>query len=1572
MSTLSKRHRLLLATASIGYLIPCSYNIRTGMFASSHRNTFACVCNVLFFGCFVWYDFVMILKFYTTLPIVLVGILAIDVTVYNLLIFCIILNVLYNRVCIMQLLNSLFARDDWMLETAASVSLIPGSWQCPSTHSASSLVCLIVLVILYGLYNALFINDQSTVLMDMIILLRFCYMFLFLELYRVCVSIIKQRMKQLQVLFKQMENIDTAASIDQMVHLFLERFQRYYSLIESVNKCFSVPVTHILLLIVLERTVAAYDAYEHLREEKKNNSWEFYGLVYRQVWELTYIVLMVLLAITCNAASMQSDTVGNMSTYIRQNHFTLRIIESIYFLPVSYSQTAQRFVQKRTNLVSFSIGMLLASAFFYHDFFIQNVFFANLAPFAFAVVLLELLLYATIPFCVVLNNFYNRKRLTELLNILFADDSVLDSTNITRGSAYLLYIYVLSLLVVMFELCNLFALENITHKMLTTTFVLRFMGVIHFLYLFHLCVSMVGLRMEQLKMFFHRKQTEETEEIEFFIGLFIARFERYVVQIDEINRCFSLPIVIILALGMIELAYFAFECFHTFDTGAPDSEMYNGYADWALCQFWQAMYCHFLVLTVSSCERTWKKRYRLLFTAATVMYILPCSYNYRTFMFEQSWPNKAALVLNIVFHSACLWLDLYAIKISIGTMSIVMLGVIVIYLVICVLMLFVFVWNAFYSRSTFVHLFNALFAQDDLMLEWAVTRRRTDMANWQRRHSGNMGLLALLVVLNSVYNFMFAVNSTIFKLYFIILLRFCGMFLMVELYRACVIVINERMEQLWMLLVLTKTGTKVFVDHNVELFLERFQRYYELIECVDRCFAVPIIHSLLLIVLERTVAAYDLYDNYPLLNKMSAWEIFSILFRQIWQMIYLAIVFMIGITTCVRVNRNTFRIIASVYYLPVSYDTGENRFIEKRSNFVSLAIGLLLSIGFMYHDFFLVLAKYYNSMSAFTLAVFIVELAVFATVPICTVCNSFIHRKQIVQLLNVLFEDENVLDVGATCSCKGFKLMNRYVKLTCTVLTLLCVYDFLNIHNFLHVLLELTLVSRFLLMTQYLYLYYLCVSMVRLRMKQMKVLLLHRRHEHDFEQFLGLFMDRFGRYVALIEPISQCLSAPLLGMLLQAMIELAYSTYEWFRVLSTGQIVDGNYISVQHWISSQFGQLLYGNVLLLIVPFCELASNEHTRIFQISSLLYFTPCSYNEQLGLFEATRRNLAMCGVAFGVTIPFWVYDIRLMVSNFLSTYTTVFAAVGSIELLIYVSVVMCTMLNVFVKRKRITRLMNVLFRPDRILDRCSAPKMLKRYEDNRKLLAFSLLILIGFGIKFSFYKSVEIKILAMMIAGRFLAIWILIFVHRLHVRAIAQRMEQLRVLYASDELVQHLDYFLERYDRYAAQIAEVNDCYSLPVVLVFLLVMLQLIYLAEFWYSTIETGMVVPVTESFFYSLFGQLWQTLYGALGYYSISACSKTSEEVEETALCTRHFDDYRLQNTRAAKQIQKFLLKNLHQKKKFSACGFFDIDNTVIYMVFSSIVTYLVILIQFKQLETDLTQSPDAYNVTSNLTTVQP
>uniref|UniRef100_A0A182P334 Gustatory receptor n=1 Tax=Anopheles epiroticus TaxID=199890 RepID=A0A182P334_9DIPT len=396
-------------------------------------------------------------------------------------------------------------------------------------------------------------------------------------------------------------------------------------------------------------------------------------------------------------------------------------------------------------------------------------------------------------------------------------------------------------------------------------------------------------------------------------------------------------------------------------------------------------------------------------------------------------------------------------------------------------------------------------------------------------------------------------------------------------------------------------------------------------------------------------------------------------------------------SACVGQNRYIFKILSVVYFIPVSYDTTENRFVVRRSNCVSLAIGLLLSVAYIYHDYFFVLVSYNVNNSAFTLAVFILEITVFAFVPLLAVCNSFIHRKRILQLLNVLFTDEAVLDVGrgqgAVKSLQFFAITARYLKVLYTFMALLFACSLLNRKSFSYMLLEVTLVSRFLLALQYLYLYYLCVGMVRLRMKQLKLLLLeHRQRGDGFDQVWGLFVERFQRYAAQIGPIGRCLSVPMLSMLLQACIELAYFAYECFRVLNTGEILDVNYNNVPHWFITQCWQLLHCNALLLIVPICEQASNE----------------------------------------------------------------------------------------------------------------------------------------------------------------------------------------------------------------------------------------------------------------------------------------------VEETALCTRHFDDYRLQNTRAAKQIQKFLLKNLHQKKKFSACGFFDIDNTVIYMVFSSIVTYLVILIQFKQLETDLTQSPGSFNVTNNGTTVDP
>uniref|UniRef100_A0A182NBX5 Gustatory receptor n=1 Tax=Anopheles dirus TaxID=7168 RepID=A0A182NBX5_9DIPT len=392
-------------------------------------------------------------------------------------------------------------------------------------------------------------------------------------------------------------------------------------------------------------------------------------------------------------------------------------------------------------------------------------------------------------------------------------------------------------------------------------------------------------------------------------------------------------------------------------------------------------------------------------------------------------------------------------------------------------------------------------------------------------------------------------------------------------------------------------------------------------------------------------------------------------------------------SACVRQNLFAFSTVTAIYFLPVRYDQSVNRFVMQRSNLVAFCLGLLLSVGCIYHDFFLHV-NYYDSSSPFSLTVFVLELVLFAFVPVLTVLNNFHYRKEMLKFLNVLFTDDAVVQ-----SCREINTIpffsityQRYVKIVSVVIVVLMLYNLICRNNADYALFEITMVTRYLFMIQFLYVYHLSVNIIGVRMQHLKMLFFKYRNELDCDYFLGIFLERFERYMAQIEYINRCFSIPLLGMMLQAMIELTYFAFECYRTISTAQVIDGNYASVQHWFIIQFFQAMYGNVLLLVV----------------------------------------------------------------------------------------------------------------------------------------------------------------------------------------------------------------------------------------------------------------------------------------------SSCDRAMKEVEETALCTRHFDDYRLQNTRAAKQIQKFLLKNLHQKKKFSACGFFDIDNTVIYMVFSSIVTYLVILIQFKQLETDLTQSEGVFNVTSNLTTPGP
>ncbi|KAH8239208.1 hypothetical protein KR032_001943 [Drosophila birchii] len=79
-----------------------------------------------------------------------------------------------------------------------------------------------------------------------------------------------------------------------------------------------------------------------------------------------------------------------------------------------------------------------------------------------------------------------------------------------------------------------------------------------------------------------------------------------------------------------------------------------------------------------------------------------------------------------------------------------------------------------------------------------------------------------------------------------------------------------------------------------------------------------------------------------------------------------------------------------------------------------------------------------------------------------------------------------------------------------------------------------------------------------------------------------------------------------------------------------------------------------------------------------------------------------------------------------------------------------------------------------------------------------------------------------------------------------------------------------------------------------------------------------------------------------------SACDCLASEANGTAqiLARVYGKSKQFQNI-----ADKFLTKSIKQELQFTAYGFFSIDNSTLFKIFSAVTTYLVILIQFKQLE---------------------
>ncbi|EDW11293.2 gustatory and pheromone receptor 32a isoform X1 [Drosophila mojavensis] len=92
----------------------------------------------------------------------------------------------------------------------------------------------------------------------------------------------------------------------------------------------------------------------------------------------------------------------------------------------------------------------------------------------------------------------------------------------------------------------------------------------------------------------------------------------------------------------------------------------------------------------------------------------------------------------------------------------------------------------------------------------------------------------------------------------------------------------------------------------------------------------------------------------------------------------------------------------------------------------------------------------------------------------------------------------------------------------------------------------------------------------------------------------------------------------------------------------------------------------------------------------------------------------------------------------------------------------------------------------------------------------------------------------------------------------------------------------------------------------------------------------------------------WLCLHTSLLTLLSRSCGATTHEANTTSqiLARVYGKSKEFQNI-----IDKFLTKSIKQEVQFTAYGFFAIDNSTLFKIFSAVTTYLVILIQFKQLE---------------------
>lgn len=294
---------------------------------------------------------------------------------------------------------------------------------------------------------------------------------------------------------------------------------------------------------------------------------------------------------------------------------------------------------------------------------------------------------------------------------------------------------------------------------------------------------------------------------------------------------------------------------------------------------------------------------------------------------------------------------------------------------------------------------------------------------------------------------------------------------------------------------------------------------------------------------------------------------------------------------------------------------------------------------------------------------------------------------------------------------------------------------------------------------------------------------------------------------------------------------------------------------------------------------------KHARIFQVAGLLYLLPCSYNPETDQFEQKVFNRLAFAFGIVMTVPFWYVDLKFMTAFYLENISPIMAAVGCIEIGVYVSIVACTLLNNFSRRNRCTRMLNALFHADWLLDRYESFE--KEHDYRGHFVAFMLAVSTMTCCNLVYHQDMNIRLLSLSVAMKIFGVCYLTVVHRICVGAIGVRMKQLRALYRFDQMRHHgqeptVRYFIERFELYAAQLRQIDYCFSFPLTMIILLVLIEMVYLLFDAFTILQLGrpaIMEGLEIDYAQWALRQVWQTIYGAVVLVTVTGCQHTCDQV---------------------------------------------------------------------------------------------